>query len=227
MSVEIFRKYIDVIKEAENPLKEFAPGGEEGNSPYAYGMALKEMAQLYAEGEFDIELGASSAEQNESDANDINRVAEAFLNQGMEAGREAYQMVDDIIQDDMDSYLSEQGFNVDNDIHAEYQKDVERYRASPAGQAQASAQAKSQADWEKGEPERKANEVVISAVDAKTGIEEFSKITFDQQSVPPEQLQAQIQQSVAQLKKHFVDYPGRNPSEKIIRVSIGGKPVDV
>ena len=121
----------------ESTLKEFAPGGAEGNSPYAYGMALKEMAQLYAEGEFDLELMASSAEQNESDAGDIDRVAQAFLNRGMEAGREAYKMLDD-----MDSYLSGQGFNVDNDIHAEYQKDVERYRASPPGPSSGSCSSK-------------------------------------------------------------------------------------
>jgi hypothetical protein len=226
MSTEIFRKYIDLINEAEGSLREFAPGGSEGNGPYAYGIALKEMAKLYAKGEFDIDLGSTSSEQNESDAIDIDRVAEAFLNQGMEAGRDAYKMLDDILQDDMDEYLGEQGFNVDNDIHAEYQKDVERYRNSAQGQAAAQAQQEKDAEWEKGAAERDANLVVISAVDSKTQRPEFNRTEFDQRQVPAGQLRAKIEASIAELQKDFATYRKPGEGEKIIKVTIGGKPVE-
>jgi hypothetical protein len=215
-------KIQDIITESR--LHEFASGGGEDSGPFAYGMALKEMAKLYAEGDFDIP-GSTSASQNKSDAYEIDACAEIFLTKGMEAGREAYMMIDDAVQEEMDSFLAGQGFNVDNDIYAEYKKDVERYTNSPAGRAQAQKNAERETEWEKGQSERDANLVVISAVDSKTQQPEFNKIMFDRRSVPAGQLQSKIKASIAELQKDFATYRKTHEGEKIIKVTIGGKPV--
>jgi hypothetical protein len=215
-------KMQDIITESR--LSEFASGGGEDSGPFAYGMALKEMAKLYAEGNYDIP-GSTSASQNESDAYEINACAEIFLTKGMEAGREAYMMIDDVVQEEMDSFLADQGFNVDNDIYAEYKKDVERWNNSPAGKAQAQKNAERDAEWDSGKAERDANLVVISAVDSKTQLPEFNKIMFDQRSVPAGQLQSKIKASIAELQKEFATYKKSHEGEKIIKVTIGGKPV--
>ncbi len=216
-------KIQDII--TESSLTEFAPGGSEGNGPYAYGMALKEMAKLYAEEDPD-QPATSSVEQNSSDAYEIDACADAFLTKGMEAGREAYMMINDAVQEEMDSFLADQGFNVDNDIYAEYKKDVERYNNSPAGKAQAQKNTDRDAEWEKGEAERDANLVVISAVDSKTQRPEFNKTMFDQRQVPAGQLRAKIKASIAELQKDFATYRKPGEGEKIIKVTIGGKPVE-
>jgi hypothetical protein len=106
-------KIQDII--TESSLTEFAPGSTEGGGPYAYGMALKELAKLYAEKDPD-RPATSSAEQDSSDAYEIDACADAFLTKGMEAGREAYMMINDAVQEEMDEFLADQGFNVDNDI---------------------------------------------------------------------------------------------------------------
>jgi hypothetical protein len=216
-------KIQDII--IESSLTEFAPGGSEGNGPYAYGMALKEMAKLYAE-EDPNQPATSSVEQDSSDAYEIDACADAFLTKGMEAGREAYMMINDAVQEEMDSFLANQGFNVDNDIYAEYKKDVERYRNSAQGQAAARAQQEKDDEWEKGAAERDANLVVISAVDSKTQRPEFSRTEFDQRQVPAGQLRAKIKASIDELQKYFATYRKPGAGEKIIKVTIGGKPVE-
>ena len=93
-------KIQDII--TENYLTELAPGGADSGGPYAYGMALKELAKLYAEEDPD-RPATSSAEQDSSDAYEIDECADAFLTKGMEAGREAYMMIDDAVQEEMSS----------------------------------------------------------------------------------------------------------------------------
>jgi hypothetical protein len=144
----------------------------------------------------------------------------------MEAGREAYMMINDAVQEEMDSFLADQGFNVDNDIYAEYKKDVERYRNSAQGQTGARAQQEKDAEWEKDAAERDANLVVISAVDSKTQRPEFNKTMFDQRQIPAGQLQSKIKSSIAELQKDFATYRKPGEGDKIIKVTIGGKPVE-
>ena len=209
-------KIQDII--TENYLTELAPGGADSGGPYAYGMALKELAKLYAEEDPD-RPATSSAEQDSSDAYEIDECADAFLTKGMEAGREAYMMISDVVQEEMDEFLADQGFDVDNDIYAEYKKDVERYDQSPAGKA---AQSQSDANAQtKLAQERKDNAVVIELVDPETGEARFESIQFDQRSVAPGQLQAEINQEIDKLKKRNAQ---RYPND-LIRVTIGGKPV--
>ena len=95
---------------------------------------------MYADGYSDIsangvDVRSDITSQNDSDAADIDQIAKTFLSKGMEAGREAYMSIDDFIQDDITGYLEDQGFNVDNDIYAEYKKDMERWNNSPEGKA--------------------------------------------------------------------------------------------
>jgi hypothetical protein len=68
--------------------------------------------------------------------------------------------------------------------------------------------------------------VVISAVDSKTQRPEFNKTMFDQRQVPAGQLQAKIKASIAELQKDFATYRKPGEGEKIIKVTIGGKPVE-
>jgi hypothetical protein len=210
-------KIQDII--TESYLSEFAPGGSEDNGPFAYGMALKEMAKLYAEGHFNFDIsGSTSASQNESDAYEIDECAEAFLTKGMEAGREAYMMIDDAVQEEMDSFLADQGFNVDNDIRDEYKKDVERYNNSAAGQA-ASQAAQSQEDA--GMQDYKNNIVVIKSVDPNNQYGVHGSIEFDQRHIAPGELQSKIKQSIDKVKQQVSQ---RYPND-VIQVTIGGKPV--
>ena len=204
-------------------LNEFAPGGAEGAGPYAYGIALKEMAELYAKGEFDLVdvSGMDTASQNQSDAEEINSVADAFMNRGMEAGREAYSMVDTMVQEDMDEYLHGQGFNVDADIHAEYQNDVDRYNDSPAGQADKDQQAQQDAEWEEDLPTWRAAQVEIAAVNPKNQSSVLHSVQFDARKYNSSvgQLKSTLEQQLNKIKQST---PG-----SVIRITLGGKPTDI
>jgi hypothetical protein len=204
-------------------LNEFSPGGAEGAGPYAYGIALKEMAELYAEGEFDLVdvSGMDTTSQNQSDAEEINSVADAFMNRGMEAGREAYSMVDTMVQEDMDEYLDGQGFNVDADIHAEYQKDVDRYNDSPAGQADKDQQAQQDAEWEEDLPTWRAAQVEIAAVNPKNQSSVLHSVQFDARKYNSSvgELKSTLEQQLSKIKQ--------GKSDAVIRITLGGKPTDM
>jgi hypothetical protein len=202
-------------------LNEFSPGGAEGAGPYAYGIALKEMAKLYAEGEFDLVHtgGMDTTSQNQSDAEEINSVADAFMNRGMDAGREAYNMVDTMVQEDMDEYLDGQGFNVDADIHAAYQNDVARYNASPEGQAGIAAHEARREAWRRSKP---ANQVIIQAIDPKGNLPiDNTRVVFDARefNLEPGFLKYSIEQDIKQIKKTA---PG-----SLIQLTLAGQPTDV
>jgi hypothetical protein len=208
----------------QDSLNEFAPGSSgDGSSPYAYGMALKEMAKLYAEGEFDLDdvSGMDTASQNQSDAEEINSVADAFMNRGMEAGREAYSMVDTMVQEDMDEYLDGQGFNVDADIHAEYQKDVDRYNDSPEGQADKDQQAQRDAEWEEDLPTWRAAQVEIAAVNPKNQSSVLHSVQFDARKYNSSvgQLKSTLEQQLNKIKQSTLG--------SVIRITLGGKPTDI
>ena len=231
--MKTFKEYVNETEQnlARN-LNEFAPGGDDSNGPYAYGVAIQKFADLYADENSDISADGvdieydndeDSASQRESDAADIDQIAKAFLSKGMEAGREAYMSIDDFIQDDITGYLEDQGFNVDNDIYAEYKKDMERWNNSPEGNAAARAQQEKDAEWEKGKADRDANEVVISAVNPKNSYDVQSSVLFDQRQVPAGQLRSKIEQAVANIKKAL---PAR-AADSVIRVTIGGKPINI
>ena len=231
--MKTFKEYVNETEQnlARN-LNEFAPGGDDSNGPYAYGVAIQKFADLYADENSDISADGvdieydndeDSASQRESDAADIDQIAKAFLSKGMEAGREAYMSIDDFIQDDITGYLEDQGFNVANDIYAEYKKDMERWNNSPEGNAAARAQQEKDAEWEKGKADRDANEVVISAVNPKNSYDVQSSVLFDQRQVPAGQLRSKIEQAVANIKKAL---PAR-AADSVIRVTIGGKPINL
>ena len=227
--MKTFKEYVNETEQnlARN-LNEFAPGGDDSNGPYAYGVAIQKYADLYADGYSDIsadgvDVRSDITSQNDSDAADIDQIAKTFLSKGMEAGREAYMSIDDFIQDDITGYLEDQGFNVDNDIYAEYKKDMERWNNSPEGNAAARAQQEKDAEWEKGKADRDANEVVISAVNPKNSYDVQSSVLFDQRQVPAGQLRSKIEQAVANIKKAL---PAR-AADSVIRVTIGGKPINI
>jgi vacuolar-type H+-ATPase catalytic subunit A/Vma1 len=181
------------------------------------------MAELYAEGEFDLVdvSGMDTTSQNQSDAEEINSVADAFMNRGMEAGREAYSMVDTMVQEDMDEYLDGQGFNVDADIHAEYQKDVDRYNDSPAGQADKDQQAQQDAEWEEDLPTWRAAQVEIAAVNPKNQSSVLHSVQFDARKYNSSvgELKSTLEQQLSKIKQ--------GKSDAVIRITLGGKPTDM
>ena len=227
--MKTFKEYVNEAEQnLARDLNEFAPGGDDNNSPYAYGVAIQKFADLYAGSHSDIsadgvDVRSDITSQNDSDAAEIDQIAKAFLSKGMEAGREAYMSIDDFIQDDITGYLEDQGFNVDNDIYAEYKKDMERWNNSPEGNAAARAQQEKDAEWEKGKADRDANEVVISAVNPKNPYDVQSSVLFDQRQVPAGQLRSKIEQAVANIKKEL---PARS-ADSVIQVTIGGKPINI
>jgi len=231
--MKTFKEYVtEAEQNLARDLNEFAPGGDDSNSPYAYGVAIQKFADLYADGNSDISADGvdieydndeDSISQRESDAADIDQIAKAFLSKGMEAGREAYMSIDDFIQDDITGYLEDQGFNVDNDIYAEYKKDMERWNNSPEGKAYAQSQAQDSAEWEKGQPDRLANEVSIKMINPKNPDYPEQNILFDQRKYPVDKLKLKIAQHVADMQK-FINQ--RRP-DFTIQVTIGGKPINI
>ena len=231
--MKTFKEYVtEAEQNLAKDLNEFAPGGDDNNSPYAYGVAIQKFADLYADDNSDISADGvdikhdddeDSISQRESDAADIDQIAKAFLSKGMEAGREAYMSIDDFIQDDITGYLENQGFNVANDIYAEYKKDMERWDNSPEGKAAARAELDRSSEWEKGKSERDANEVLIKMIDPKRPDYPEQNIIFDQRKYPADKLKLKIAQHVADMQK-FINQ--RRPGFTI-QVTIGGKPINI
>jgi hypothetical protein len=227
--MKTFKEYVtEAEQNLARDLNEFAPGGDDNNSPYAYGVAIQKFADLYADGNSDIsadgvDVKSDLTSQNDSDAADIDQIAKAFLSKGMEAGREAYMSIDDFIQDDITGYLENQGFNVANDIYAEYKKDMERWDNSPEGKAAAQAELERSSEWEKGKPDRDANEVSIKMINPKNPDYPEQNIIFDQRKYPADKLKLKIAQHVAGMQK-FINQ--RRPGFTI-QVTIGGKPINI
>ena len=231
--MKTFKEYVtETEQNLARDLNEFAPGGDDSNSPYAYGVAIQKFADLYADGNSDISADGvdiehdndeDSISQKESDAADIDQIAKVFLSKGMEAGREAYMSIDDFIQDDITGYLEDQGFNVANDIYAEYKKDMERWDNSPEGQASAQSELERRSEWEKGKPDRDANEVSIKMIDPKHPDYPEQNISFDQRKYPANKLKLEIAQQVDTMQK-FINQ--RRPGFTI-QVTIGGKPINI
>jgi len=192
--MKTFKEYVNEAEQNfARDLNEFAPGGDDSNSPYAYGVAIQKFADLYADGNSDIsadgvDVRSDSTSQNDSDAADIDQIAKAFLSKGMEAGREAYMSIDDFIQDDITGYLEDQGFNVANDIYAEYKKDMARWDNSPEGKASVQAELDRRSEWGKGKPDRDANEVSIKMIDPKNPDYPEQNISFDKRKYPADKL---------------------------------------
>ena len=224
-----FKEYVtEAEQNLARDLNEFATGGDDSNGPYAYGVAIQKFADLYAAGHSDIsadgvDVRSDSTSQNDGDAADIDQIAKAFLSKGMEAGREAYMSIDDFIQDDITGYLEDQGFNVANDIYAEYKKDMERWNNSPEGKASAQSQAQERSEWEKGRSDRLANEVLIKLINPKHPDYPEQSISFDKRKYPADKLKLEIAQHVADMQK-FINQsrPGFT-----IQVTIGGEPINL
>jgi len=227
--MKTFRDYVtETERNLARELNEFAPGGNDGNGPYAYGVAIQKFADLYAAGHSDIsadgvDVKSDLTSQNDSDAADIDQIAKAFLNKGMEAGREAYMSIDDFIQDNITGYLEDQGFNVADDIYAEYKKDMERWNNSPEGKAAAQSQAQHSAEWEKGKTDRDANEVSIKMINPKHPDYPEQNISFDKRKYSADKLKLEIAKQVADMQK-FID---RSRPGFTIQVTIGGKPINI
>jgi hypothetical protein len=231
--MKTFKEYVtEAEQNLAKDLNEFAPGGDNSNGPYAYGVAIQKFADLYADGHSDISADGvdiehdndeDSISQRESDAADIDQIAKAFLSKGMEAGREAYMSIDDFIQDDITGYLEDQGFNVANDIYAEYKKDMARWDNSPEGKASVQAELDRRSEWGKGKPDRDANEVSIKMIDPKNPDYPEQNISFDKRKYPADKLKLEIAQQVADMQK-FINQ--RRPGFTI-QITIGGKPINV
>ena len=112
---------------AEGSLNEFAPGGEDGNSPYAYGMAILGYAEDYKQ------IHGKSSSTND-DVADISEIGNTFLNKGMAAGIAALFSVDTFVSDSIVADLAEQGFNVMADLIDKRPRSAQWHQQVAAGQ---------------------------------------------------------------------------------------------
>lgn len=112
---------------AEGSLNEFAPGGEDGNSPYAYGMAILGYAEDYKQ------IHGKSSSTND-DVADILEIGNTFLNKGMAAGIAALFSVDTFVSDSIVADLAEQGFNVMADLIDKRPRSAQWHQQVAAGQ---------------------------------------------------------------------------------------------
>jgi len=108
-------------------LNEFAPGGEDGNSPYAYGMAILGYAEDYKQ------IHGKSSSTND-DVADILEIGNIFLNKGMAPGIAALFSVDTFVSDSIVADLAEQGFNVMADLIDKRPRSAQWHQQMAAGQ---------------------------------------------------------------------------------------------
>ena len=97
-------------------LKEFAPGGQEGNGPFDYGSAIVQIGEDYTELYNDDGDGADAAR--------IIKVGKTFMDAGMTAGINAFYAMDTMVRDHVAEQLQDLGFNVRQDIYLPYRQGI-------------------------------------------------------------------------------------------------------
>jgi hypothetical protein len=193
---------------AEGSLNEFASGGSGGNGPFDYGSAIVQIGQDYAESFNDDGDGADAAR--------IVRVGKTFMSKGMSSGIEAFYAMDSFVRDHVAEELSDQGFNVKQDIYAPYEQqmakakvDTDKYRSSPEYAAS------------------RADDLKISAIPEKP-INSWSKPGEPAASVSMDN--ASKRDVKAEFEKFKQDVAQRNSLKGVplkFVVTVGGKPVDI
>jgi hypothetical protein len=193
---------------AEGSLNEFASGGSGGNGPFDYGSAIVQIGQDYTETFNDDGDGADAAR--------IIRVGKTFMSKGMSAGIKAFYAMDSFVRDHVAEELSNQGFNVKQDIYAPYQQqmakakaDTDKYRSSPEYAAS------------------RADDLKISAIPEKP-IDSWSKPGDPAASVSMDN--ASKRDVKAEFEKFKQDVAQRNSLKGVplkFVVTVGGKPVDI
>ena len=193
---------------AEGSLSEFASGGSGGNGPFDYGSAIVQIGQDYTETFNDDGDGADAAR--------IVRVGKTFMSKGMSAGIKAFYAMDSFVRDHVAEELSDQGFNVKQDIYAPYEQqmakakaDTDKYRSSPEYAAS------------------RADDLKISAIPEKP-INSWSKPGEPAASVSMDN--ASKRDVKAEFEKFKQDVAQRNSLKGVplkFVVTVGGKPVDI
>jgi hypothetical protein len=193
---------------AEGSLEEFASGGSGGNGPFDYGSAIVQIGQDYTETFNDDGDGADAAR--------IIRVGKTFMSKGMSAGIKAFYAMDSFVRDHVAEELSDQGFNVKQDIYAPYQQqmakakaDTDKYRSSPEYTAS------------------RTDDLKISAIPEKP-INSWSKPGEPAASVSMDN--ASKRDVKAEFEKFKQDVAQRNSLKGVplkFVVTVGGKPVDI
>ena len=193
---------------AEGSLNEFASSGSGGNGPFDYGSAIVQIGQDYAESFNDDGDGADAAR--------IVRVGKTFMSKGMSSGIKAFYAMDTFVRDHVAEELSDQGFNVKQDIYAPYKQqmakakaDTDKYRSSPEYAAS------------------RADDLKISAIPEKP-INSWSKPGEPAASVSMDN--ASKRDVKAEFEKFKQDVAQRNSLKGVplkFVVTVGGKPVDI
>jgi len=72
--MKTFKEYVtEAEQNLAKDLNEFAPGGDNSNGPYAYGVAIQKFADLYADGHSDISAdGVDIEHDNDEDSRSIH-----------------------------------------------------------------------------------------------------------------------------------------------------------
>jgi hypothetical protein len=201
VTAEFFRRYIDMIREAEDDM-------------FATRSHPLSIAKIFDK------LARGMMRSSKIDANAYQEVAQAFR-KGMEAGLDAWGALDTMLREDSADTVEDQ---TGIDLYQLADDAEERHNQTPAEQAAAEF-ARQYAEWEAEDeadaPARAANEVKMWVVEkGKNKPQEFPQVEYDQREHP------NFQKELAEFQEMINDSSWRNKPYEI-KVTIGGKPVTV
>ena len=190
-------------------LKEFAPGGQEGNGPFDYGSAIVQIGEDYTELYNDDGDGADAAR--------IIKVGKTFMDAGMTAGINAFYAMDTMVRDHVAEQLQDLGFNVRQDIYLPYRQGIAKKTAD--GDAKYAAHQATPAGQEEDRNKAVIKAVIVSGSKNYQPGDEVASLIFDKRK-------QDVAQRLAEIKKEMLERFG--PKVKIdYQVTIGGNPVQV
>ena len=194
---------------AEGNLKEFAPGGQEGNGPFDYGSAIVQIGEDYTELYNDDGDGADAAR--------IIKVGKTFMDAGMTAGINAFYAMDTMVRDHVAEQLQDLNFNVRQDIYLPYRQGIAKKTAD--GDAKYAAHQATPAGQEENRNKAVIKAVIVSGSKNYQPGHEVASLIFDKRK-------QDVAQRLAEIKKEMSERFG--PDVKIdYQVTIGGNPVQV
>ena len=215
MTAEFFRRYIDIVREAEDDM--FA-SRQHHQIAQVFDRLAKDQFQ-FAEEEREEDDDPEAGNGYENDGESDLEVAAAFR-RGLQPGLKTWWYLDTLLQEDSADAVEAE---TDIDLYELRDKAHERWAKTPAGQAAAAEQARRQAEWEAeweaDAPARAANEVKMWVVKKGQTKPQLPEVEYDQREHP------NFQKELAEFQRDAeVSWPD-TPYE--IKVTIGGKPVKV
>jgi hypothetical protein len=197
VTAEFFRRYIDMIREAEDDM--FASRSHQA------------VAKIFDK------LARGMMRSSKIDANAYQEVAQAFR-KGMEAGLDAWGALDTMLREDSADTVEDQ---TGIDLYQLADDAEERHNQTPAGQAAAAERSRRDAEWKADAPARAANEVKMWVVKKGKNKPLLPQMEYDQREHP------NFKKELAEFRKEVDVSWRNEPYEIEIKATIGGKPVTV